>query len=159
MSRPALVALFVVSLLLALCLQLLKLPDAVAPFMPLLLAMTLTYWALFSPNFPVLFLAFLLGLISDVLAAAPLGQHAVGLVLIAYAGVQLRVNFGRSGPVQQALSLLPLFLVYCLLMFWMDGMARHPSAAWARFAPAFTSAALWPLLCAGLNALGGRDDR
>lgn len=159
MTRPALVALFLGSLLASLALQLLLLPSGVATFAPLWVAMTIAYWALFGPNYPVLPVAFVLGLACDVAAAAPLGQHALGLVLMAYACISLRVTLGRFVLVQQALALLPLFLLYSLLLFWLDGMARHPSAPLARFLPAFSSALLWPLLCLLMDAIGGRDER
>ncbi len=159
MSRYGLLLLFVLSLMAALALQLILLPGPLNLGGPMWLVLTIAYWALFGPNYPVLLVAFCFGLVADVATATPLGEHSLGLVLVAYACTSLRVVLGRYALLQQALALLPMFLLYNLLLFWLDGMAHHPSDPLARFLPAFTSAVLWPLYCMLLDALGGRDEQ
>ena len=159
MSRAGLFALFVLSLFAAQILGLLLLPHALQFISPAWVVVVVAYWALFGPNYPVLSFAFAFGLLSDVAAAAPLGEHALGLVLVAYLCTNLRVRIGRYSTLQQALALIPVFLLYAVLLYWLDGMSHHPSDTASRFVPVLTSAALWPLICLLLDALGGRDAR
>src|SRR3546814_6607077 len=71
--------------------------------MPLMLA----YWALREPQLPALVPAFLLGLMLDVLYAAPLGQHALGLVVVVYLVVRLRSFFIIFPLWQATVALVP----------------------------------------------------
>lgn len=150
---------FVLSLLLALVLQLLLLPAPVSYFVPLWLPLALCYWSVFGPNLPVLLAAFICGLVLDVAYASPLGQNALGLVICAYITTSTRVSLGRMGALQQGIVLVPVFAVICLLLFWLDGMSRHMAQPLARFGPALTSGLVWPLMVAMLDATRGRAAR
>lgn len=152
-------SLFMLSLLMALVLQCALLPPALALAGPLWVAVVVGYWALYGPNFPVLMAAFILGLCSDALYSAPLGQHAFGLLLIAYALTRLRNTLGLFPLWQQTIALMPIWALFTLLMFWLDGMARHGSEAVLRFAPALATTLVWPLACVALDALRGPGDR
>src|SRR3546814_17584254 len=77
----------------ALVLQLVELPDSLSAARPLWMPLMLAYWALREPQLPALVPAFLLGLMLDVLYAAPLGQHALVLVVVVYLVVCLRSFF------------------------------------------------------------------
>src|SRR3546814_10184687 len=75
--------------------------------MPLMLA----YWALREPQLPALVPAFLLGLMLDVLYAAPLGQHALGLVVVVYLVVRLRSFFIIFPLWQATVALVPAWVL------------------------------------------------
>src|SRR3546814_16102239 len=77
----------------ALVLQLVELPDSLSAARPLWMPLMLAYWALREPQLPALVPAFLLGLMLDVLYAAPLGQPSLGLVVVVYLVVRLRSFF------------------------------------------------------------------
>lgn len=148
--------LFIFSVLSALCLQFLPLSQALSTARPLWLAMVLGYWALYGPNVAVISAALLMGLASDTLYNTPLGQHVVGLTLLAYTLIRLRSVLGLYPVWQVTLLLLPVWGLYALLMFLFDGMAKHPSAALGRFLPIATSVLCWPLVMLTLDALRGK---
>ena len=148
--------LFMLSLLMALCLQFLPLSPAFSVARPLWLAMVLGYWALYGPNVSVIAAAVLLGLASDTLYDTPLGQHVLGLTLIVYTMIRLRSVLGLYPVWQVTLLMLPIWGLYCLLMFLLDGMAKHPSDGLGRFLPAATSLLCWPLVVLVLDALRGK---
>lgn len=164
MSRPSAQAVwtaFVLSLIAGLILQLVALPEPLSAARPLWLPLMLAYWALREPQLPVLLPAFLIGLILDVLYAAPLGQHAVGLVIVVYLAVRLR-SFFLIFPLWQAtIALIPAWVLYCFLMFWIDGATRHQAEIWLRWLPAISTTLFWPLLWSVMELVrqpGGDED-
>lgn len=156
MSRPSSRAVwtgFLLSLLIGLLLQLIELPDALSAARPLWLPMILAYWALREPQLPTLVPAFLIGLMLDVLYAAPFGQHAVGLIAILYIVVRLRSFFVMFPLWQATLALIPAWALYCFLMFWIDGATHHQPEVWLRWLPALSTTLFWPLLWSTLELI------
>jgi len=137
---------FVLSLALALLLQALQLPDAIAAFRPMLLVLTLSYWALHDDDMPVLVAGWLLGLCCDVLYNAPLGQYALGLVTVSYF-VRRFSGALQVYPMPQAMAmgLVPIWALYVFLMFWIDGLTHHHADPLRRWLPLLTTSLLWPL--------------
>ena len=159
MNRDSNPLVFLFSLLLALVLQVTALPDAVSPFRPLLLVMTLAYWAIYAPEMPALVAAWLLGLCCDVLYGAPLGQYALGLVTVAYVARRLSGTL-LSFPLWQAtLVLVPVWALYIFLMFWIDGLTHHPADPLRRWLPLISTSLLWPLAAGLLGSAGSRRNR
>lgn len=148
--------LFLISVLVALWLEFLPLSSGLSTARPLWLALTLGYWALYGPNVAVISVAVGLGLVSDTIHDTPLGQHVVGLSLLAYTLIRLRTLLGLYPIWQVTLLLMPVWGLYMLLMFLFDGMARHPSDALARLLPIATSTLCWPLIVLLLDALHGK---
>ena len=159
MNRGSNPLVFLFSLLLALVLQMIALPDAVNPFRPLVLAMTLAYWAVYAAEMPALLAAWLLGLCCDVLYGAPLGQYALGLVTVAYAARRLSDTLLAFPLWQATLALIPVWALYIFLMFWIDGLTHHPADPLRRWLPLITTSLLWPLLAGLLGGMSSRRSR
>ena len=155
-ARPDSSRLFLLSLLLAMFLLFLPLPLALSHARPQWLAMVLGYWALYSPGAPVIAASVLLGLSLDTLHDAPLGQHVLALTLVVYTLMRLRPLLSLYSVWQVTLLLLPVWLGYGLLLWLLDGMARHPSAALGRLLPAATTALAWPVAMGLLESLRGK---
>lgn len=137
---------YLLSLPIALVLQMIELPDSLAAARPLLLPMLLAYWALREPQLPILIPAFLIGGLLDVLLGTPLGQHAIGLLVVVYLVVSLRSFFIVFPLWQATLVLIPAWIIYCFLMFWIDGATNHTADRWLRWLPALSTSLSWPLL-------------
>ncbi|MGH8443965.1 MAG: rod shape-determining protein MreD [Solimonas sp.] len=149
MSRPSPQAIwmtFLLSLLAGLLLQLVELPDSLSAARPLWMPLMLAYWALREPQLPSLIPAFLIGLMLDVLYAAPFGQHALGLVVVVFLVVRLRSFFIIFPLWQATLALIPAWVLYCFLMFWIDGATNHRPEIWLRWLPSISTTLFWPLL-------------
>ncbi|MDP3857879.1 MAG: rod shape-determining protein MreD [Stagnimonas sp.] len=159
MSNAYTRGLFALSLLVAFTLQIIALPDAVSAMRPMWVVVLIGYWSFYGPNLPMTLIAFLTGLACDVLYNTPLGQHGLGLLLVAYALTRLRSNLGLFPLWQQTLALMPAWFLYALLQFWLDGMARHAAEASLRFLPVIPTIFCWPLLCSALDALRGPGGR
>jgi len=159
MNRDSNPLVFMFSLLLALALQILALPDFIASFRPLLLALTLAYWAVYAPEMPALLAAWLLGLCCDVIYGAPLGQYALGLVTVAYATRRLSGTLLAFPLWQATLTLVPVWAIYIFLMFWIDGLTHHQADPLHRWLPLISTSLLWPLIAGMLGDMRGRRNR
>jgi len=153
MTRRSIFA-FPLLLLVAIALQLMALPDSIASARPLWVPIVLAYWTYVSPRGASILLAWLVGLGLDVLFNAPLGQHALGMVLVVYAvsrarRVMLMVPFWQTSFVVAG-----VFALYALAMFWADGVRGQQADVYARWLPVASSALLWPFLFPVLSSLG-----
>ena len=125
--------LFAGSLAIALLLQLMPLPQALLPLKPYWVALVLIYWAIEVPGRVGLGLAFLIGLVSDVVVGELLGEQALRLVVLTFIVLRFRARL-RFFPVwQQALAVLALLLndrVVSLMVRGFSGEAMPPAALW-----------------------------
>jgi rod shape-determining protein MreD len=147
------------SLLVALVLQLFELPYPLAVLRPLWVPLVLVYWVMVIPQPVGLLTAWLTGFLLDVLLGTVLGQHALGLTLVVLVALWLR-GWLALFPIWQEAALLTLvWLLYTLLMFWIDGATGHHADAWLRWTPVVTTGLAWPLIVALMNALRRRTAR
>jgi rod shape-determining protein MreD len=145
---------FPILLVAAIALQLIALPGSIAAARPLWVPMVLAYWTYVSPRHASLLLAWLTGLALDVLFNAPLGQHALGLVLVVYSVARARRLMLMVPFWQTSFVVAGVFGLYALAMFWADGVRGQQADVWARWLPVASSALLWPFLFPVLSSLG-----
>lgn len=149
--RPAKPRFIVLSLLLALCFQ--ALPLGQVPWKPDLALLTLTFWALHQPQRVSIGVAFVLGVVMDVLSASLMGQHALAYVVLIFwvQTVQNRLLWYPTGS-QQALLLLLPFVTASALQWLAGWLSSHilPSPL-SLLAPVLQTV-LWPLMRALLLA-------
>lgn len=150
---------FWLSLLIALFLQMVVLPDSVAAVRPLWIPLVLAFWALQDPRLPTLAASFLFGIMLDVLFDSILGQHALANVLTTYIVIKLRSLFILFPLWQSTVALIPVWLIYAFLMFWIDGVAKHQADAWLRWLPVASSTLFWPLIFVLLDSYLRRRQR
>lgn len=155
-SGRALHITYLMSLLIALLLQMVQLPEALAGARPMWLPLLLAYWALTEPRVPALAGAFIVGLVSDVLLGSVLGQHAFALLLVVYLVTRLRPIFALFPLWQATLALAPAWLLYAFCLFWIDGATGHQANPWLRWLPVVSTGLFWPLIYIVMESLLGR---
>ncbi|MGQ0697208.1 MAG: rod shape-determining protein MreD [Panacagrimonas sp.] len=148
---PEIPARFWLSLLFALLLQLVALPDPIAVARPLWLPMVLAYWILVEPRAPSLIVAFVLGIVLDVLYNTVLGQHAACFLVMLYFVARLRSVLILLPLWQLTFALAPAWAGYCLLMSLVDELTRHRADLLFRWVPALSTIPFWPLVYRLLN--------
>lgn len=137
----------VLTILLAMVFMILPLPEAVRLARPEWVLMTLIYWAMALPNRVSIGVAWLTGLLMDVMLGSELGvlafAYALAIFLIARFHLQL-----RQYPLwQQALTILTVvFIVNIVYALFSDALIN-----WQVVLPAVTSTVLWPLMYALLR--------
>jgi rod shape-determining protein MreD len=146
----------IVTLALALTLAVWQLPDAWAPFWPRWAVLVTIYWCLALPHRIGIGIAWVVGLLLDVLAGTMLGEHALALALVAFLVVKLHLQV-RAFPLwQQTLTVALLIVLYQLILYWIDGAIGLPARPLARWLPVLTSLLVWPWLMSLLRHLRRR---
>jgi len=121
------------SLLFGLIFAILPLPPGVGPARPFLLAMLLAYWVMEAPNLIGLGIAFAIGLLADLVAATPLGEQALRLVVLAFLVQRFRARLRFFPLWQQALAIGLMLLndrVIATLLHLVMGDGLPPWSSW-----------------------------
>ena len=147
------------TLIIALLLSILPLPEVIVSFRPDWVAIVLVYWSLFKPGHFGFLTAFWLGLALDTLYGSLLGQHALALLTVTYIARHFHLRI-RVFPIwQMSVTVLALLVLYEFLLFWVDGVAARTVPAIDRWAPVVIGALLWPLIFASMSRLLGTKER
>ena len=141
------------SILVALVLGLLPLPQVLQPLRPYWLALVVAYWVLESPDKAGLGLAFIAGLLADLAFGSLLGEQALRLVVMAFIIQRFRARM-RFFPVsQQALAIGALLVndrVIAMALHLVLGVQPLPWSYW--IAP-LLGMLLWGPVYVALDAL------
>lgn len=136
----------ILSLVIAVLLDLIPFPQPVAGWFPDCVAVMTIYWCLYRPKYVGIGVAFILGLIVDVGTGSPFGQHALALMAAVYVIDQNRLQMlGYSYGYQSLLIFVSLLLMTIILII-VHFFASHQFAGWNLFVSPFISALLWPLI-------------
>lgn len=135
------------SLLLALVLAHVPLPEPLSAARPAFVLLVAIFWTQSLPGGFGLLAAMLLGLMVDILSGTLLGQHAFAFVLICYGVAKLRDSLRMFPWWQQGLVLVPLLVIYEFFLFWVDGLSGRQADIMWRWLPVISTALCWPLLC------------
>lgn len=147
---------YLISLLLGLILQFVALPDVLASMRPMWIPLLLAGWALNAPRLPNLMMALLLGLCMDVMLNCPLGQHALGLLILVYLIARMRQTLMLYPRWQTTLVLVPLWVGYALFLSVIDALTHHVATPSLRWWPLLPTTLLWPLVDGWLASLNRR---
>lgn len=145
-ARPRGRGVVVASFAVAMLLTLIPLPDWALVLRPEWVALVLIYWNLALPERVGIGYAWVVGLLLDVLNGALLGQHALGLTVMAFFAVKLHQRVRVFPLWQQAAIVLVLVSMYLLLVLWVRGIAGTSPQTWSYFLSGLVSMALWPWL-------------
>ena len=141
------------SILVALVLGLLPLPQVLQPLRPYWLALVVAYWVLEAPDKAGLGLAFVAGLLADLAFGSLLGEQALRLVVMAFIIQRFRARM-RFFPVsQQALAIGALLVndrVIAMALHLVLGVQPLPWSYW--IAP-LLGMLLWGPVYVALDAL------
>jgi rod shape-determining protein MreD len=145
------------TVILALIIAVLPLPQPLDAARPDLLLLLVIYWALSAPRIAGLLFAWLCGLAIDVLKGIILGQHALAFLVVAYLTHKFQLRM-RIFPIsQQTATVFMLLAVYQFIVFWLDGIIGQPVTTWMRWLPVISGAVLWPILVAVLDTWNRRN--
>ncbi|NRB56611.1 MAG: rod shape-determining protein MreD [Salinicola sp.] len=134
------------TLLLALCLQVMPLPDAWLVWRPDWLGVLLAYWCVATPQRVGVLHGFVLGLMLDLIEGAPLGQNALVLSLLAYLFLLLYQRFRVYSIWQQAVLVFILLGIAQLVEQWLRTIYGPISLSLEFLLPALIGSLLWPWL-------------
>jgi len=132
------------SLLLGVLLTVMPLPDWARLYRPQWAAIVLIYWALALPQRVGVGAGWIVGIVLDALTGTLLGQHALGLSLVAWITVKTHQRV-RVFPVwQQAWFVLSLLLLDRCVSVLAMGASGRSTPGYEYWVAALFGAALWP---------------
>ncbi|MFD2112356.1 rod shape-determining protein MreD [Thiorhodococcus fuscus] len=146
----------VLSLVLAMLLTILPLPESIGDYRPQWVTLAIIFWCLSMPQRIGVFWAFSAGLTLDVLTGSLLGEHALGLSVVAYLTGMLRSGILLFPLWQQAFFIWILLLVERLLSLWVIGATGQPMPPLSYWSATFGSLLVWPWLFLVLRVTGRR---
>lgn len=133
-----------VSLCLALILTLLPMPSWIAALRPAWVLLVLIFWALVLPGRQSITLAWIMGIMLDVLNGTLLGEHALALTLVIYLAARLNNQLRMVSLFQQGMAVFGLVLIYLFTLFCIQGFLGVLPEGWFYWLPPVTSMVLWP---------------
>ena len=140
----------------AILLTLLPLPEALALFKPYWVALVVIYWALETHDMIGLGLAFLTGIVLDTLSGSLMGLHALSLVVMVFLVQRFRSRLRFFPPWQQALSVFGLLVNDRIILIWITMLLGEPMPIWKYWLPPLVGLALWPWLFLLLDRMRAR---
>jgi len=143
----------VVTLVLAIMLTVVPLPDWADPYRPDWVALTLIYWAMMMPRTWSVGSAWIVGIVVDVAQGTILVQHALALCVIVFATVRFHLLM-RVFPMQQlTATVFALLALYQFVLFWINGAAGIDVALSSYWGPVISGTLLWPVVMAFLSGI------
>jgi rod shape-determining protein MreD len=137
---------FVVTMVVALMLTMVPLPDSVAAFRPDWIALIMIFWAMSVPRSYSIGAAWVVGIIVDVTQGTLLGQYALALCAITYITVKSHLLMRVFPLLQLTATIFALLALYQFLLFWINGVAGVSAPAVTYWGPVLTGSLIWPLL-------------
>ncbi|HSX65285.1 MAG TPA: rod shape-determining protein MreD [Pseudoxanthomonas sp.] len=141
------------SIVVALLLGLLPLPDALQPLRPYWLALVLAYWVIEAPEHAGLGFAVIVGLIADLMFGSLLGEQALRLVIMTFILQRFRARLRFFPLSQQSLAIGGLLLNDRIVTTAIHLALGEPSLPWNYWWAPLLGMLLWPLLFMLLDAL------
>lgn len=140
------VGLMVGSIALALLLGMIPIPDYLAPFRPYWLGLVLCYWLLEAPARVGLGVAFLLGLVADLLYGNLLGEQALRLCVLAFIVLRFRARLRFFTLAQQALAIFALMVNDRAVVLMVRAFSGEGIPPWQFWLSPPVALLLWPWL-------------
>jgi rod shape-determining protein MreD len=132
------------SLVAALILMILPLPDWAQMYRPNWMALMLIYWSMALPHRVGLWAAFFSGIVLDSSLGTLLGQHTLALVIIVYFNLNFYQRIRVLALAQQAIYVFALLLINQVVIAWVEGIMGRPTPLLAYFGAPLIGMLIWP---------------
>lgn len=158
MDRPrtALVVPIAASFAAAFVFAALPMPDWAASWRPPWVGLVLLFWCFAAPERVGVVVGWSCGLILDALVGTLIGQHALGLAVVAWLGHRVRRRVRLLPVWQQALAVAGLLAVEQFLVSWVTGLRGGAVNVLAHVSVPLAGALMWPWTFLVLRRLHGR---
>ncbi len=142
-GRRSSLVLFLPVLFIVFLLEITSLPEVVQDYRPDLLSLTLLFFAISEPRKYSIEVAWICGLILDLLTGSPLGVHAMVLALQIYIIISQFKYFAQYALWQQALIIGLVHLIADVIIFWLEHIIGQSNYESTFIVPALTTALFW----------------
>lgn len=132
----------VLTIIIAMLLMIVPLPEAARFFRPEWVVLTLMYWAMALPHRVSIGVGWFSGLIMDVVMGGTLGVMAFSYAFAVYMIARFHLQLRQYPLWQQALTIFSVVL----LVHFVSVMAGRPEMSWIVWMPVVTSTLMWPVI-------------
>ncbi|OGT61817.1 MAG: rod shape-determining protein MreD [Gammaproteobacteria bacterium RIFCSPHIGHO2_12_FULL_45_12] len=136
----------IMTLILALVLALLPMPDWTVWLRPAWVLMVLIYWAIHVPFKVSVGVAWLMGLVMDLLMGSLLGEHALAFTIAVYFVSRMYMRLRMYPLMQQGMSVFAFVLLYQFIIYCTQGFIGDLPRNHLYWLSSVTSMLLWPWL-------------
>jgi rod shape-determining protein MreD len=134
------------TLLIALIVQVVPLPDWLSVVRPSFIGLVIIYWSIFAPHAGGIFAPWVAGLAVDVFKGDVLAQNALAIALVAYITISLHQRLRNQTMVQQSLFVFAMLFVNEAVVWGIEGWtSQSVSSSWRWIQP-MVGAMLWPFI-------------
>ena len=133
-----------VSLVIAVILMILPLPDWAQMYRPNWMALALIYWSMALPNRVGLWFAFFSGIVLDTSLGTILGQHTLALVVVVFFNLNFYQRIRVLALAQQAIYVFALLLINQVVVATVEGIMGRPTPLMAYFGAPLVGMFIWP---------------
>jgi len=119
-------------------------PMEISYLRPEWVVLVLVYWIIALPQRVGIVIAWIVGLLLDVLLGSLLGQHAISLVVVAYIASNLYQRLRMFSIWQQSLVVLAIVGVNQMINFWIESFAGLTEWNMWYLLASVMSAFVWP---------------
>lgn len=142
-----------ISILVAMALTILPLPETFDNYRPEWVLLVLLYWIMALPQRVGVGTAWILGILLDVLKGALLGQHALAMAVIAYMMLHLHLRLRMYPFWQQSVVIGLMIMIYQALLLLIYDMTSSIDITWSYWLSVVVGALLWPWIFITLRDL------
>ncbi len=135
-----------ITLLMGMVLTILPLPGRAVWLRPYWVLLIIIFWVLSSPGWVGIGVAWLIGLVMDLLTGTILGQQAFLFSLIAFFVLKLQNWMVHMPLIQQTSAILLLVIIYSIINMFLTVFILHAPVDKDFWLPAVTSVVVWPWL-------------
>ncbi len=136
----------ILTLVLALILTLLPMPDWTVWLRPAWVLLVLIYWVINAPSHVGVGIAWIMGIILDLLNGTLLGEHALALTMVIYLVVRWHMQLRMYPLLQQGLSILVFVFLYQFILYCVQGFIGQLPSSHLYWLSSVISMLLWPWL-------------
>ncbi len=134
------------TVLIALIVQVLPLPDWLSAVRPSFIAVVVIYWGIFAPHAGGIFAPWLAGVALDVFKGDVLGQNALAIALVAYIAMSLHQRLRNQTLIQQSLFVFAVLTLNEFVVWGIEGWSGHAVSSPWRWIQPMIGAMLWPFV-------------
>lgn len=134
------------TLLVAVILALLPMPGWTVWLRPAWVLLVLIYWTMTNPSRVDVGVAWVVGLIVDLLNGSLLGEHALAFTIVIYFVSRMHIRLRMYPMLQQGMSILFFVLLYQFILYCIQGFIGQLPGSNLYWLSSITSMLLWPWL-------------
>ena len=136
----------ILTVLIALILAMLPMPEWTAWCRPAWVLLVLIYWAMTVPYLVSVGAAWIMGIIFDLINGSVLGEHALAFTVVIYFVSRMHLRLCMYPLLQQGMSILMFVFLYQFILYCIQGFIGELPASHLYWLSSITSMLLWPWL-------------